>query len=77
MESLVVEFQQQLANTPSAEVYDWGYSSRFRQGFIVVSWKGRVPLEFQRQLDRDDRLEGYSFSHPVEEPMYIAARKGA
>ncbi len=78
VETLVVELQMQLVDTPDAEVYDWGQSSRFQQGFIVLSWEGAVPLEFERQLDADPRLEGHSiYTLPVEAPVSIAARKEA
>jgi hypothetical protein len=80
METLVQELQQQLANTPTAEIYDWGYSSRFRQGFVVVSWDGGVPAEFEAQLRADPRLEGHSlYDLPAQsyEPLSIAAGKGA
>lgn len=60
IEVLVEEFKRQFANDPGVEVYDWGWSGRFRQGYLVLTWKRRVPPEFERQLDADPRLEGYT-----------------
>ena len=77
VESLVAEFQQQLAETPGAEVYDYGWSSRFSQGYIVVAFKGYAPATFLSQLTSDERLEGHSiYDLPVESPLYIAEQKG-
>ena len=75
VEPLVTEFEQQLADTPSAEVYDYGISLRFQQGFLVVSFDGCVPADFLAQLDADPRLEGRSlYDLPAEEPVCIARR---
>ncbi len=60
VETLVAEFEHQLTNNPAAEVYDYGWSSKFQQGFIIVSWDGHVPAEFEAQLDADSRLEGHT-----------------
>jgi hypothetical protein len=72
VETLVAEFERQFATATEVLVYDWGQSSRFQQGFIIVSWDGQVPLEFTRQLNEDARLQGYSlYNLPMEEPVYI------
>jgi hypothetical protein len=72
----VTEFSHQFANNPDVEVYDYGVSSRFGQGYVILSWKGDVPVEFERQLNEDDRLEGHSLYHQVEMPLYVAKGKG-
>ncbi len=72
VETLVTEFEHQLADTPDADVYDYGWSSRFHQGFVMVSWKGRVPADFLARLDADQRLEGHSVYDLTEhEPLCI------
>lgn len=60
VEILIAEFKRQFADNPDVEVYDWGWSRRFRLGYVVLSWKGRVPPEFERQLNADSRLEGHT-----------------
>jgi hypothetical protein len=68
-EVLVEEFKRQFANDPDVEVYDWGWSGRFRQGYLVLTWRRCVPPEFERQLDADPRLEGYTLYNLSEHQM--------
>ncbi len=78
VEQLVAEFEQQFADRPDVEVYDYGWSSKFRTGYIVLTWQGQVTPSFETQLDADDRLEGHSISYiPAEQPLYIATSKRA
>ncbi len=73
MEQLVAEFEQQFTDRPDVEVYDYGWSSRFHTGYIVLSWKEGVDPAFEAQLNADDRLQGHSISDlPIEQPLYIA-----
>jgi hypothetical protein len=60
VEQLVSEFEQQFTDRSGVEVYDYGWSSKFRAGYIVLSWEGRVDPVFEAQLDADDRLEGHT-----------------
>ncbi len=69
--------EQQLADNPDVEVYDWGWSYRFQQGYVVLSWKGCVPLAFKQQLDADPRLEGhtvYDLPSNLVVPLIMAER---
>jgi len=80
VETLVAEFERQFADTPDVEVYDYGWSSRFQQGYVVLEWRRCVPVEFLAQLDGDPRLEGHTVSDVPEqsfEPLYAVARKRA
>ncbi len=75
--TLIAEFEQQLADNPDVEVYDWGWSYRFQQGYVVLSWKGCVPLAFKQQLDADPRLEGhtvYDLPSNLVVPLIMAER---
>ena len=78
VEPLVAEFERQFATNAAVEIYDWGQSARFQQGFIILSFDSEVPLEFERQLDADPRLEGHSlYNLPVQsfEPLFIAGKR--
>ena len=60
VEQLVAEFEQQFTDRTDVEVYDYGWSSKFHTGYIVLSWEGQVDSTFEAQLDADDRLEGHT-----------------
>ncbi len=60
VETLVNEFKQQFTGQDNVEVYDWGWSCRFRTGYVVLAWRESIPAEFEAQLDADPRLLGHS-----------------
>ena len=75
-ESLVAEFKQQFVGRNDVEIYDWGWSCRFRTGYVVLTWRGGVDPAFEEQLDADQRLLGhsiYNLSESLAEPGPIVA----
>ncbi len=59
VKSLVADFERQFVDG-TVSVYDYGYSHRFKQGYIILSWDTLLPLSFQQQLDTDPRLDDYT-----------------
>jgi hypothetical protein len=66
---LVAEFERQFVDG-TVSIYDYGYSSRFQQGYIILSWDKRIPLSFKQQLDADSRLDGYTIYVLPEDQSY-------
>ena len=60
VEQIVAEFERQFTDHSDVEVYDYGWSSKFRTGYIILNWEGQVDPVFEAQLDTDDRLEGHT-----------------
>jgi hypothetical protein len=60
VEIIIAEFKQQFAEDSNVEIYDWGWSERFQLSYIVLSWQGRVPSQFEQLLNADPRLEGHT-----------------
>lgn len=64
--AIIAELHQQFAEVSNVEVYDWGWSCRFKSGYIVLTWRGCVDPAFEKQLETDPRLLGHSIYYLSE-----------
>jgi hypothetical protein len=59
VEAMAHAYVEEFKGNQAVQVLRWGYTSKQRQGFIILEWDGEVPWPFLDRLEQSKDIQDF------------------